>query len=116
MNKKIVDLTLPVFTDLPVVPGTTRRVKIEPDMTYREILELIGPDYHHVIDEQDSIPTIERKLKAHLENRILTSIRNGNYEQEVRDLKRRVNGQWDVERVVDKGNKWAKKQKDIDDN
>ena len=57
-----------------------------------------------------SIPTIERKLKAHLENRILTSIRNGNYEQEVRDLKRRVNGQWDVERVVDKGNKWAKKQ------
>ena len=34
MNKKIVDLTLPVFTDLPVVPGTTRRVKIEPDMTF----------------------------------------------------------------------------------
>ena len=31
---KIVDLTLPVFTDLPVVPGTTRRVKIEPDMTF----------------------------------------------------------------------------------
>ena len=101
-------------TNLQPLCGTCNIKKtdqIEPDMTYREILELIGPDYHHVIDEQFSIPTIERKLKAHLENRILTSIRNGNYEQEVRDLKRRVNGQWDVERVVDKGNKWAKKQK-----
>ena len=34
MTEKIIDLTLPVFTDLPVVPGTTRRVKIEPDMTF----------------------------------------------------------------------------------
>jgi arylformamidase len=30
----IVDLTLPIFTDLPVVPGTTRKVRIEPDMTF----------------------------------------------------------------------------------
>ena len=45
MNKKIVDLTLPVFTDLPVVPGTTRRVKIEPDMTFDTRIKGIQADF-----------------------------------------------------------------------
>ena len=85
--------------------------QIQPDMTVDEILARIHPDYHHVIDRGDSIPTIERKLKAHLEGIVETSIRDGTYEQKLRDLKRRVNGQWDVERVVKKGTEWAKKQR-----
>lgn len=85
--------------------------QIQTDMTYDQIISRIGADYHHVVNQNDSIQTIERKLKAHLENRILTSIQNGSYEQEVRDLKRRVNGQWVVDRVVKKGGDWARKQR-----
>ena len=85
--------------------------QIQTDMACGEIIARIGPECHRVVNPNDSIQTIERKLKAHLENRILTSIRNGNYEQEVRDLKRRVNGQWDVDRVVKKGSDWARKQR-----
>ncbi len=54
---------------------------------------------------------METQRKAHLENRILTSIWNGSYEQDVCDLKRRVNGQWGVNRVVKKGRDWARKQR-----
>ena len=78
-------------------------------MSYSDIVTRIGPEYRRFINPDDSIQTIERKLKAHLENRIFASIRNGTYEQEVRDLKRRVNGQWDVDRVVKKGLEWAKR-------
>ena len=85
--------------------------QIQPDMTVDEILARIHPDYHHIIDRSDSIQTIERKLKAHLEGIVEASIRDGTYEQKLRDLKRRVNGQWDVERVVKKGTEWAKKQR-----
>ena len=94
--------------------GTCNRKKsdqLDPNIAFDDILARVHPDYHHVIDRKDSIPTIERKLKAHLEDRILSSIRNGSYEKEVRALKRRVNGQWDVDRVVKKGAEWVKKQR-----
>ncbi|MGE4249369.1 MAG: cyclase family protein [Parvibaculaceae bacterium] len=32
--RKIVDLTLPIFTGLPKVPGTDRTIRVEPDMTF----------------------------------------------------------------------------------
>ena len=83
--------------------------QIQTNMSYSDIVTRIGPEYRPFINPDDSIQTIERKLKAHLENRIFASIRNGTYEQEVRDLKRRVNGQWDVDRVVKKGLEWAKR-------
>ena len=85
--------------------------QIDSGMKFDEILARIHPDYHHVIDQSDSIQTIERKLKAHLEETIIGFIQDGTYEQRVRDLKRRVNGQWGVERVVKAGKEWAKKQR-----
>jgi len=85
--------------------------QIQSDMSHGDIVIRIATEYAQEISSSDSTQTIERKLKAHLENRILTSIRNGTYEQEVRDLKRRVNGQWDVDRVVRKGREWADKQR-----
>ena len=85
--------------------------QIQQDLSIEELLERLGPDHHHAFDRNDSIPTIERKLKASLEQKIMEMIRTDSYDQEVRDLKRRVNGQWDVERVVKKGQDWAKKQR-----
>ena len=84
--------------------------QLDPDISVDEILERIHPDYHSIVKRTDSIPTIERKLKAHLVQTIEASILDGSYEQKVRDLKVRENGQWRVERVVEKANEWIEKQ------
>jgi hypothetical protein len=85
--------------------------QLNPDISVDEILERIHPDYHSIVNRTDSIPTIERKLKAHLATMVEASVQDGTYEQKLRDLKRRVNGQWDVERVVKKGQEWTEKQR-----
>ncbi len=83
--------------------------QLDPRLSSAEIVRLTSRLFRHLIEESDSIPTIERKLKSGLFDRISRLIKVGLYLEAIRAKKKEVNGQWIVERAYKKGVDWVKR-------
>ncbi len=82
--------------------------QIDPKIKISIIKKLIGKNYINGVNFNDSVPTIERKLKAEVVNRLAYLIEKGSYLYEIKKKKKEVNGQWDVNRAYRKGIAWFK--------
>lgn len=80
--------------------------QIDPALVASKVSPLIGVSYQNVFHLNESISTIERKLKNALVRRIGGLIMARTYRSALRAKKREVNGQWDVLRAERKGNEW----------
>jgi hypothetical protein len=83
--------------------------QIDPRLTPDEIRVLVGAAYQGIVRSQDSVGTIERKLKAALVRRLQSLLQRRLYLDAIRDKKKEVNGQWNVERAYRKGIEWLKR-------
>src|SRR3989344_3420960 len=82
--------------------------QIDPRLTPDEIRMLVGIRYQKIVHSEDSIETIERKLKASLVQYLKSLLSRDFYLDAIRRKKKKVNGQWNVERAYRKGVEWLK--------
>jgi len=80
--------------------------QIDPASSVEKISAHIGASYKNSFRASDSIPTIERKLKNALAQRIGSLIATGKYSEVLRAKKKEINGQWNVARAERKGRAW----------
>ena len=70
---------------------------------------LVGVRYQKIVRSEDSVETIERKLKASLVRYLKSLLSRKSYLIAIRRKKKEVNGQWSVERAYRKGIEWIKR-------
>lgn len=80
--------------------------QIDPAFSATKIKMLVGKGYKEIINGEDSVSTIERKLKTALVKRIEDLIDNKGYLEAIKAKKKEVNGQWDINRAYRKGSEW----------
>ncbi len=83
--------------------------QIDPRLTSEEVQTLVGTRYKKIVHLEDSIETIERKLKASLVKHLKSLLNRGLYLDAIRRKKKEVNGQWNVDRAYRKGVEWLKR-------
>ena len=79
--------------------NTKKSDQIDPKFYPKAIRTRISKVYGRVFRDQDSVQTIERKLKTALVSRIGMAIADGTYKEKIAAVKKRVNGQWVVNRA-----------------
>jgi len=83
--------------------------QIDPRLTSDEIRMLVGVRYQKIVHSEDSVETIERKLKASLVRHLKSLVNRRRYLDAIRRKKKEVNGQWSVDRAHRKGVEWIKR-------
>lgn len=94
------------FQPLCDVCNTRKSDQIDPAIRPKRLRKLVGARLVSVIKDTDSSQTIERKLKNSLALSIGRAIKNGSYKTLIAAVKKRVNGQWIVDRAFRKGVSW----------
>lgn len=97
------------FQPLCTACNIRKNDQVDPRLTPEEIRALVGTRYRKIVRLEDSVETIERKLKASLVRHLKSLLIRGRYLDAIRLKKKEVNGQWSVERAYRKGVEWIKR-------
>lgn len=94
------------FQPLCTVCNSVKSDQLDRRLSVEEIRALVGYVYQKSVRSGESIPTVERRLKAALFARLEKLEREGNYLAAIRAKKKEVNGQWIPEHAYRKGREW----------